>query len=659
MLIRLRRALIVCAHLALVPLGYGLAYLLRFDGNVPPRYVDLFLVTAPALTLLRVVTFARFRLLSGWWRHVDIFDLQALVGATTVSSLVFAAYAVLAGALPGIPRSVLVLDWGVALVLFGGVRFAVRWSRERGFARAWEVGGRRALIVGAGDTAVHLLRQLRADPAIGINPVGLVDDDPNKSDLQLHGIPVLGTTRDLERLVREKSVSLLVLAIPDATPDERRKIAQRCSGLPVEIKVVPTLPELIGGRARLTELRGVELEELLGRAPVMLDLAPVESDLKGRVVLITGGAGSIGAELARQVAGFGPARLVLLEQAESPLYFIDLELRSEHPRLDLVSVVGSVTRRETVESVFATHRPDYVFHAAAYKHVPLMQDHVSEAVRNNVFGTLRVAECAARYGTDKFVLISTDKAVRPSSVMGATKRIAERIVLALPSLRASRTDFRAVRFGNVLGSAGSVVPLFRRQIAAGGPVTVTDPEVTRYFMTIPEAVQLVLQASAVDEAAGRVSMLEMGAPVKILDMAENLIRLSGLAPYDDVPIVFTGMRPGEKLHEELMSSVERTVPTPVERVRVVHASDDDAGAVEDGVRRLEQALEGRDKDEVMLWMSALAPDAVSPLRDRYREVAARRAIRPSRMPKPAGQEPSEEPATTGAAARWVTREWST
>ena len=619
---------------------------------MPASQLPVFVTAAPALLILRLGAFSYFGLFSGWWRHVSMFDLQALVKAVTVSSVAFALFLLAGGFFPGFPRSVLLLDWGVALGLFGGGRFAVRWLRERGMGHAWELGGKRALIVGAGDAAASLIRQVRDDPEPGIFPVGILDDDPKKRSVQLHGVPVLGRTEDLGRIAHEQKVSLVVLAIASASRDATRRIAHRCTGLGLELKLIPSFRELIDGKARLDQLRTVQPEDLLGRAPVHLDLARVRSDLEDAVVLVTGGAGSIGAELARQVAEFRPARLILFEQAESPLYFVELDLRRRHSDLEIVPIVGDVTDPGRVEAAFARHRPDFVLHAAAYKHVPMMEDNVTEAVRNNVVGTWFMADAAARYGARRFVLISTDKAVRPSSVMGATKRVAERLILGVPELARSSTDFRAVRFGNVLDSAGSVIPLFRRQIRSGGPVTVTDPEVARYFMTIPEALQLVLQAASVPEAAGRISMLEMGESVRILEMAENLIRLSGLEPYEDMPIVFTGLRPGEKLHEELTLDVEDTVRTTVEKVRVVQGRELDGLAVSSGLERLREAVLAADPDAALKELCLLVADAVPPLCERGQRARARQALRPSRVTPLARPAPEPEPSL-GRDVEWA------
>ena len=360
---------------------------------------------------------------------------------------------------------------------------------------------------------------------------------------------------------------------------------------------------VIGGR-----LREVRIEDLLGRQPVSLDLGPVAREITGRTILITGAAGSIGSELARQLAAFRPSRLILFERAETPLYFVNLEITRSHPQIDVIAAMGDVTDGNRVEHVFARYRPDYVFHAAAYKHVPMLEANIREAVRNNVIGTRNVAESAIRHDVRKFVLISTDKAVNPSSVMGATKRIAERLLLGSTMCRKASTEFRIVRFGNVLGSDGSVIPLFQRQLTAGQPLTVTHPEVRRYFMTIPEAVQLVLQAAVLPEAAARISMLEMGEPVRILYLAEQMIRLSGLTPYKDVPIVFTGLRPGEKLDEELTSNVEATMPTVVEKIRLVNTDEADAELVAYGLDRMDGLVAIGTEQEIRDAIRALVPE---------------------------------------------------
>ncbi len=602
-----RRACIFGVHAVLIVLAYLAAYAIRFDFSVPGHDLAVFWVTLPYLLLLRLVLFEGFRLHNGYWKHFSLHDLVQLGLAVSLGSLLFAGARVFPGPMQAVPRSVLVLEWLMGIFFLGGARFAVRYSRENHLPMK-PAKGKRTLIIGAGEAAELFLRQALHDGRSPMYVAGLVDDNPAKLGRTLHGIPVIGATRDLSALVARHDIGLLIIAIPSATRLQTQAIMDRCRETGIAFKMLPSLKELLTGRAQIGQLREVQVEDLLGRDPVHLNLAHVRRDLAGKSVLVTGGAGSIGSELARQIASYRPARLVLLERAESPLYFTHLEVAQAHPDLEVVPVIASVTNPERLEETFRAYRPDYVFHTAAYKHVPMLESNMVEAVWNNVFGTLRVAECSARHGVEKFVLISTDKAINPASVLGATKRIGERIVLELPTLQQSATDFRVVRFGNVLGSDGSVVPLFQRQLAAGGPLRVTHRDVTRYFMTIPEAVQLVLQATALPEAARRISILEMGQPVRILALAERLIRLSGLEPYRDVAIEFTGLRPGEKLYEELVASGEVIVPTSIDKIRIVERNGANGAFVEAELKRLLVAVVQGGQRDVMRVMYELVPD---------------------------------------------------
>jgi FlaA1/EpsC-like NDP-sugar epimerase len=609
-----RRAVIVALHLMLIPLGFLTAFSMRFSVVhlngflIPHEQLPLLRASVPILIGLRMLAFWQFGLFTGWLRHVGVQDLLMLLRAVVVSEIALVAVLAAMG-FSDLPYVLFVLDAMIAVLLFGGLRMSVRLVREGNL-----FGGRStsdavpALIVGAGNAAARLLHSFHSGAMPGIRPVGLVDDDPGKRWLRIHGIPVLGNVDQLKHLVERHEPRLLVIAMPSATRAEMQRIVDRCMETRVEFKVVPSLEELLAGEARLSKLRNVQIEDLLGRPPVRLQMRQVEQDLADKVVLITGAAGSIGSELARQVGRLAPRTLILLEQAESPLYFTHLELRERYPHVEIVPIIADVTDRQRLRRVFADHRPDHVFHAAAYKHVPMMESNLDEAVRNNVFGTLNVAECATASGASKFVLISTDKAVRPSSIMGATKRVAEQITLHHPRMVTARTDCRVVRFGNVLGSDGSVIPLFKRQIAAGRPLTVTHRDVTRYFMTIPEAVQLVLQTTALPEASGRVSMLEMGQPVRILDLAEKLIRLSGLEPYRDIPIEFSGLRPGEKLHEDLVGEWEATIPTAVAKIRIVKTGDSEGHRVQSRLEALDDALGIGDRELILDALRLMVPD---------------------------------------------------
>jgi FlaA1/EpsC-like NDP-sugar epimerase len=615
-LIRYRRPLVLGAHALLVLAAYHAAFWLRFEGAPPSDVPAVLWATVPVLIFIRLIVFAAFGLHRGFWRHFGQRDLINLTEAVGVGTIIFAGVLLLARILGPVPRAVVLLEGMITLLFAGGVRFAVRCVLEGRLSPKGNRQEKRVLVVGAGAAAERLIRQLDHDHDRSLRVVALLDDDPDKQHMALHGVRVVGPIDDLEAVVVRERVQLVVIAITRATPPELRRIVDRCLRAKIECKRLRPKHEMLAGSAKGGggDFADIELDQLLVRDPVVFDSRSVEEDLGGSVVLITGGAGSVGSELARQIARVHPARLILVEQAESPLYFTHLDLQRSFPTVETVPVIADITDHAAMTRIFERYHPDHVYHAAAYKHVPMMEANAAEAVRNNVLGTMYVAECAACVGARKFVLISTDKAVRPSSIMGATKRVAERIVLGWPALRASDTEFRAVRFGNVLGSEGSVVPLFRRQLAAGGPLTVTHPDVRRYFMTLPEAAQLVLQAATIENAARRITMLDMGEPIRILELAEHLVRLSGLEPYRDVQIVFTGLRPGEKLHEELMSAAEQTVSSGVEKISIVQTDEVDGHAVEEGVKRLLLASARDDRSALLAALRELVPECVAPLR---------------------------------------------
>jgi FlaA1/EpsC-like NDP-sugar epimerase len=602
LLFRYRTVVLVTLHFVLVLASYTLAFLLRFEWVIPAAYLQTYYTTLPIVLGVRLLAFAHFRLYRGWWRYVGMRDLFDLLQAVAVSSLVFIALLALLGLAEDVPRTIYLLDPLLTVAMIGGARFMLRMIRERRRPqRAPRL--RRVLIIGAGDAGELLLREMHNNPKLGYLPVGFVDDDDHKTGFRIHGVEVLGTTGQLHEVLEGHPADELIIAIPSASRDQIQAIVNRCLGTKLPFKIIPAIAALRDGQVHMSQVRPVRIEDLLGREPVHFDATEIRAEIAGRRVLITGAGGSIGSELARQVAGYGPATIALLDRSENALYLIEQELRRRHPELDVRAEVCDVRDRRDLEIAFRELRPEIVYHAAAFKHVPMMELHVAHAVHNNVFGTLHVAELAAEHGT-KFVLISTDKAVQPSNVMGATKRLAEKIVLSLNAR--GRNHFVAVRFGNVLGSNGSVVPLFREQIADGGPVTVTHPDATRYFMTIPEAVQLVLQASVLREACDKIAMLEMGEPMKIAELARNLIRLSGLEPDIDIPIVYTGLRPGEKLHEQLTSDFEETLPTRYEKIRIV--TTEAPGSLERGLTQLWEALEARDERGILRRLTELVPE---------------------------------------------------
>jgi len=548
----------VLVDLVLISLAWWLAFVVRFDGDPPGRYERLFLITVGVVVGIKLITFIAFRLYTRWWRFTGIQELeQILIACLVASGLVTLALTLWRpDGYEAVPRGVFALDFLFAVVLIGGVRFVVRSVMERA-SRGSAVGsGRPVIVCGAGSAANSLLRDMRTNAALAYTPVGLVDDDPRKKGLRVGGVKVLGSREDLARILRETRAREVIIAMPSAPGSVRKDIVERCRAAGVRVTTLPGLPELMNGEVSVQKLREVQVEDVLGRAPVEIDMARVARYLNGRRVLVTGAGGSIGSELCRQVAAVGPSSLVIVDHAENNLFEIDLELRDRGH--SPTPVVADCRDPELMEQVFADHRPEIVFHAAAYKHVPMMELNPIQAIANNALATATLADLAVRHRVERFCLISTDKAVEPKTVMGGTKALAERVVEMHG--HDTGTRFAAVRFGNVLGSSGSVLPIFRRQIAAGGPVTVTHPDMTRYFMTIPEAVQLVIEATGIAEG-GDVFVLDMGEPVRIMDLAHNMIRLSGMEPGRDIQVEVTGVRPGEKLHEELFNLDEEVRPT--------------------------------------------------------------------------------------------------
>ncbi len=592
---RHRSFVIIGGHLALFAVAYVSAYGLRLDFEISPNMVRLMWTTLPVVLLVKTLVFGYFNLYQGLWRYVSAYDLVDIIKAAVVSSMVFAAVVFLWPVARSTPRSVVLIDMVLTIGAVGGTRFFVRMLREL-YRPARRGSETRAIIVGAGDAGFQTLRELRSNPSLGIRPVGFVDDDRRKHGRTIQGVEVLGAADDLDRLAQQHKVDEVLVAIPSATGAQLRRIVEQCEALDLRFKVLPAVGDLIAGKVTVRQFRDVQIEDLLGREHVKLDVSRVGTEIRGRAVLITGAGGSIGSELARQVTRFQPATLILVDRSENALFFIDRELQETVGASKIVPVVGDVQDPRLLEEVFQRWRPSLVYHAAAYKHVPLMEGSVLEAVRNNVLATRLLIDAAVRWHADRFVLISTDKAVRPASVMGASKRLAE-VMLLTAAGSVPATKLVAVRFGNVLGSAGSVLPIFRRQLAQGGPLTVTHAEATRYFMTIPEAVQLVMQAGAMGEG-GDIFILDMGEPVRILDLARRLITLAGRKPDEEIAVVFTGLRPGERLHEEPYAAEEAILPTHHEKILRVGGNYVPGTGISDALAVMERLVETRDEESV-------------------------------------------------------------
>ncbi|MBA3348264.1 MAG: polysaccharide biosynthesis protein [Actinobacteria bacterium] len=598
----------LAADAAIVALAWFLAFQLRFDPSIPvyyERYFDLAIFAL--LVAIKLTVFSLFGFYNRWWRYVSTRDMWGAARGVTAASLVaFLIFSFFDVHVVSVPRVVWILDWLICLALVAASRMLARTIIERPQASSLVARGREVIVVGAGDAAQLMVKEMLRTPSIGYTPIGLVDDDPRKKNLRLHGIRELGTTAELRRLLRDRRPDELLIAIPSASGELRRGIVDVARDEGVPVKTLPGLNELIARDETLTrQIRPVQVEDLLGREPVETDVEAIASYLAGKTVLVTGAGGSIGSELCRQIARSAPARIVMVEQGESALFDIERELVDEREFVAGVPVLADVRNRKQMRDVFDRYRPDVVFHAAAYKHVPLMEANPVVSVRNNVLGTRVVADMAIEHGVDRFVLISTDKALNPHSVYGQTKTLCEWIVGSHGDRDDVPTRFVAVRFGNVLNSAGCVIPLFRRQIERGGPVTVTDPEMTRFFMTIPEAVALVVQAGAIG-GRGRIYVLEMGEPIRILDLARNMIRLSGKEPDTDIAIKFIGARPGEKTHEQLFATGETWKPTTHPSIVALDVSPVDRAWLAGKLDELEQLVEDGDTLEVVGRLAAIA-----------------------------------------------------
>jgi FlaA1/EpsC-like NDP-sugar epimerase len=598
-----KRTIIIVHDLVMAALAWQLAWLARFNFEFPFHGWKTALALMPVIVAVQGAVYFWFRLYRGRWRYASVPDLWNIVRASLLGALCITLALFILFRLEEIPRSILILYPVLLVMCLGTPRLAYRFVKDRRMALDTTAAVKTCLIVGAGRAGDMLVREMLRDPQYF--PAGFLDDRAELKNTELHGVRVLGPVKDIAAICRSIPVDFIVIAIPSATSEQMRRIVALCEEPGLPLRTLPGLGEMVAGAPVMTGLRNVAIEDLLGREKVELDWKTIESGLAGKSVLVSGGGGSVGSELCRQIARLAPDRLVVVDRSEFNLYRIRKELTQANPDLRLHAMLGDVCDPRTVEHLMKSHRPDVVFHAAAYKHVPMLQEHLREAVLNNVFGTLVLADAARRHGCGRFVLISTDKAVRPTSVLGITKRIAELVCETHNSRDGTR--FVTVRFGNVLGSDGSVVPLFEEQIRNGGPVTVTHPEVMRYFMTAREACELILQAGAMGQG-GEVFVLDMGEPVRIMYLAEQMIRLSGFVPEQDVRIEFTGLRAGEKLREELFHRHEQRETTVHPKIFLARHPEIDVAALNAGLAQLREYCDRFDEEAIRGLLRDLAGD---------------------------------------------------
>ncbi|MBU4343914.1 MAG: polysaccharide biosynthesis protein [Desulfobacteraceae bacterium] len=598
------------------------AYLVRFDFVIDDKTLQTFKRILPFILITKLACFYFLDLYRGMWRYTSIADMINIIKASTIASLLIISIILFKTRFEGFARSVFVIDWCFTILFISAFRLNVRLYFEYfGDDKFWKVvkqilsspfikkvsSRKRLLIIGAGDCAEKIFRELRDNARLKYNVVGFLDDNPVKIGKKIHGIPVLGCIKDIKTIARQAKVDETLIAISSAGSKQMRTIVAHCKESGIEFKTVPGMGELIDGRVTINAIRKVAYRDLLGREAIVLDEEQIGAHIKGQCVMVTGAGGSIGSELCRQICRFRPKLVMLYEIAESPLYEIELELKQSFSSVIVVPLLADIQDKDELEKAIEAYKPQIIFHAAAYKHVPMLELQPWKAVENNIAGSSNLIDAAKKFNVERFVFVSTDKAVRPTNVMGASKRVAEMLVQSHNGPSTSDTQFIIVRFGNVAGSVGSVVPLFKKQIAKGGPVTVTHPDVTRYFMTIPEASQLILQAGAMGNG-GEILLLDMGVPIKIDDMARDLIRLSGFEPDEDIRIDYVGLRPGEKLYEELITKGEGIVPTKHEKIMVLKGDGCDQTILNNKIKELIKFAKDQDEKGIKTKLQEIVPE---------------------------------------------------
>lgn len=614
--------MIVTIDIVLLCLSFYLAHLIRFDFDVPGWALERFMDMLPYVLGVKLTCFYSFGLYKGMWRYTSLNDLMAVVKAAALASAALIVFILYKNRFEMTSRSVFIIDWCLTVMFLISLRVFTRVCFEQftenvnfqdlfnavlKIFRKGKGQGKGVIIIGAGDCGEKVCREIRENPSVQSHVIGFLDDDVSKIGRKIHGVSVLNIIDELEYTAKSTGAREVIIAIPSADANRMRHIVELCKRAEVGFKTVPNMGELIDGKIHISAIRNVEYRDLLGREPVTLDKKEIGNYLGNKRVLVTGAGGSIGTGLCRQICRYSPEKIILFERAESPLYEIDLELKKSFPGVEVIPVLGDIQNKTELYKIFEQTEPAIVFHAAAYKHVPMLENFPWKAVENNIAGTQNLVEIAHAFNCEKFVFVSTDKAVNPTNVMGTSKRIAEILVQNMNTAQGSKTSFITVRFGNVIGSVGSVIPLFKKQIKEGGPVTVTHPDIIRYFMLIPEACQLVLQAGAMG-MGGEIFILEMGKPVKIDSMARDLIRFSGFEPDVDIKIEYTGLRPGEKLYEELMTDLENVIPTEHQKILVLNSREVDTSRLSGKLERLKNESKNRSHDTIRALLKEIIPE---------------------------------------------------